>query len=101
MSQVALGMRIWSLVAYQSSHKEAWRRTEPGGKPTGKPIPQRHCRGPAAGGGPPTPRASEARAAGSSSTRETGKNNHSKFYRCRMNMVVCCLCIDLTWLDLT
>jgi hypothetical protein len=40
MSQVALGMRIWSLVAYQSSHKEAWRRAEPGGKPTGKPIPQ-------------------------------------------------------------
>ena len=38
MSQVALGMRIWSLVAYQSSHKEAWRRAEPGGKPTGKPI---------------------------------------------------------------
>ena len=43
MSQVALGMRIWSLVAYQSSHKEAWRRAEPGGKPTGKPIPQRHA----------------------------------------------------------
>jgi hypothetical protein len=40
MSHVALGMRIWSLVAYQSSHKEAWRRAEPGGKPTGKPIPQ-------------------------------------------------------------
>ena len=39
MSQVALGMRIWSLVAYQSSHKEAWRRAEPGGKSTGKPIP--------------------------------------------------------------